>query len=50
MKNLSDEHARDAEVVRVFAGAGCLLRRVNHRGGLADDGEISHLHSQSTLP
>src|SRR5208282_2669296 len=42
MQNFPDQHAGHAEVVSIFAGAGGLFRRVDHRGGLSDDGKISH--------
>ena len=44
MQNLADQHAGHAEVVGVFARAGGLFRRVDHRGGLADDGEPLFIH------
>ena len=40
MKNLADQHARKTEIVRILASPSRLLRRINHRGRLADDGKI----------
>ncbi len=40
MQNLADQHAGDAEVVGVLAGAGGLFGGVDHGGGFADDGEV----------
>jgi len=42
MQNLADQHAGQAEVVGVLARAGGFPGRVDHRGGLADNGEIAH--------
>ncbi len=42
MQNLANQHAGDAKVVRVLAAARSLLRRVDHRDGLADNGERTH--------
>ena len=41
MQNLANQHAGHAEIVGVLAGAGGLFRRVDHGGGLADDGEVA---------
>ena len=42
MQYLADQHARNAKIVGILAGAGGLLGRVDHGGGLADDGEGGH--------
>ena len=49
MQNLPDQHAGQAEVVGVLAGACSLLGRVDHRRGLADNGEIIHLPTSKLL-
>src|SRR5206468_8310934 len=44
MQDLSDQHAGHTEVVGVLARAGSFLGRVDHRGGLADNGVVvTHL-------
>jgi hypothetical protein len=43
VQNFADQHSRHADVVGVFAAARGLFRRVDHRGGLADNAELTHL-------
>src|SRR5258708_22988497 len=42
MKNLAYHNAGQAEVVGVLARVGGLARRIDHGGGLANDGEVTH--------
>ena len=43
MQNLTDQHARHAEIVGVLARPGGLRGSVDHRGRLADNGETTHI-------
>src|SRR5437868_6233178 len=43
VQNLADQHARESQVVGVFASAGSLAGGVNHGDGLTDYGEVSHI-------
>ena len=42
MQDLTNQHARQAEIVRVFAGTSGLAGRVHHGDGFADNREFSH--------
>src|SRR5437588_5593738 len=42
VQNLADQHAREGQVIGVFASAGSLAGGVNHGDGLADYGEGGH--------
>src|SRR5947207_10212441 len=42
VQNLADQHARESQVVGVFASAGSLAGGVNHGDGLTDYGEGGH--------
>ena len=48
MQNLPDQHSGNAEIVSVFARTGGLFRGVDHGRRLADDGEITHFHSDQS--
>ena len=50
MQDLPDQHARDTEVVGVFARAGGFARRVDHRDGIADNGKVSRVSGRWSLP